>query len=506
VRRAILRVLSATGIAVCAGTLPAAAQEDLRPAQFEAEERDDAAEAVTEDAAAEADGQTVDGDLSREGLDAATMLREGLMDDVDPRDEPLEAGSRPPEDTALFAVPDMRNDPLLFQIEDIDAIAGSDRRPARLARLEPYDPVGIRLGSFVLFPEAEIATLFTDNVLKSQNAVSDKAIEVAPAARLVSNWSRHALELRGAADLSWFDEFATEDDRGYLAEARGRLDIARRTNLQALLSHEVAQESRSALDASLVGERTDIATSRAGLTFNQRFNRMRVQLRGAVSDTDYAPSNGASNAERDVKVSEQAARVSWEFKPTLTAFVDAGVNQRDYAAPSGDGLRRSSDGERLRAGFDLGSTSHIWRGEISLGWGRQTADSPLLGSAEGWLLDANLAWRPTALTSLLFTARSEIDDTIAPGDAFAISRSGGVEIRHALRRYAVASAGISYLDRQIDGTSFEEDEWRTTLGLEYFISREAIVFGRYQHIVFHSTQANGDWMADEFRVGLKVRR
>jgi hypothetical protein len=505
VRGTIVRQISAIIVTLCAGSLPATAQDALRAAQYDAELPDDAAEAVAEEAATEAEGLVGDGDLAREGLDANALLRDGLMDD-DPRDEPLEAGPRPAEDTALFAVPDTASDPLLFQIEDIDTIGGSDRRPARLALLEPYDPVGIRLGSFLLFPEAEIGALWTDNVLKSQTAASDKAVEIAPAARLVSNWSRHALELRGAADLSWFDEFETEDDRGYLAEARARLDVTRRTNLQALLSHEVAQESRSAIDASLVGDRTDVATSRGGLTFNQRFNRMRVQLRGALADTDYAPSNGASNAERDVRSSEEAARVSWEFKPTLTAFVDAGINQRDYAAAAGDGLRRSSDGERLRAGFDLGSTSRTWRGEISIGWGRQTADESALGAADAFLVDANLAWRPTALTSLLLTARSEIDDTITPGAAFAVSRSGGLEIRHALRRYVVASAGISYLDRRIDGTSFAEDEWRGGLGLEYFLSREAIVFGRYQHIVFDSTQPVGDWTADELRVGVKVRR
>lgn len=504
-RRAIVRLISAMAVMLCVGSLPAAAQEDLRAQQYEEDGLDDAAEAVAEDAAAEADASSRDGDLTREGLDPHALLRDGLMDDSDPRDEPLE-GPTPADDAELFALPGTSNDPLLFQIEDIDAIAGSDRRPARLALLEPYDPIGIRVGSFVLFPEAEIGALWTDNVLKSRDAVSDKAVEVVPAARLVSNWSRHALELRGAADLSYFDDFPSEDDRGYLAEARSRLDVTRRTNLQGLASHEVSQESRSAIDASLVGDRTEVTTSRAGVTFNQRFNRMRVQLRGAFADVDYAASNGVSNDERDVQTAEQAARISWELKPTLTAFIDGAINERDYAAAAGDGLRRNSDGERLRAGFDLGSTSQTWRGEFSVGWGRQTADADVLGAAEGYLLDANVAWRPTALTSVLLSARSEIDDTITPGAAFAFSRSGGIEVRHALRRYAVASAGIAYLDRRIEDTEFQEDEWRTSLGLEYYLNREAVLFGRYQHIVFHSTQPDGDWTADEVRVGVRVRR
>ena len=56
--------------------------------------------------------------------------------------------------------------------------------------------------------------------------------------------------------------------------ARGRLDVARRTNVQASVSRELTQESRSALDATTAGDRADLTVDRATVAVNHRFNRL----------------------------------------------------------------------------------------------------------------------------------------------------------------------------------------------------------------------------------------
>src|SRR5690606_2724928 len=139
------------------------------------------------DDVAPADGETsgpVDGGASEDGLiDLAEPLAH--EDGSDPTRD-----TRPPEDIEAFANPPAGYDPLPFQIEDIDPVA-TDRRPARLARFEPYDPVGVRIGSFVYFPEIEVGGFWTDNVLSSPDARSDIAAEIRSVSRLVSNWSVH---------------------------------------------------------------------------------------------------------------------------------------------------------------------------------------------------------------------------------------------------------------------------------------------------------------------------
>lgn len=161
--------------------------------------------------------------------------------------DPSTVDTRDKEDIDVFENPPSGHDPLLFQIEDIDPIK-DNRAVSRLAKLEPYDPLGIRVGNFVLFPETELSGSYYSNVFRSSKPVGDWAANALSSMRLVSDWDRHALEFRYNGDLSYFADYNSENDKGYVLEARGRVDLDRRTNVQALISQEYAQEGRSAPD------------------------------------------------------------------------------------------------------------------------------------------------------------------------------------------------------------------------------------------------------------------
>lgn len=425
---------------------------------------------------------------------------EAIADGADPLRD-----TRPPADLEPFQNPPAGYDPLLFQIEDIDP-ATTDRRPARLARFEPYDPIGIRIGSFVFFPEAEIAGVWTDNVLSSPDARSDKAAEIKTTSRLVSNWSMHALELRGTSLNSFYNDFPSEDDRAWGIEARGRLDFSRRTNLQAIVGHDESQEDRSAIDANQIGDRANVTVDRAEVALNHRFNRLSVQLRGAVSDATYSETNGASNRDRDTLETTQAVRAAWEFKPTLSVFAEEELNQREKRALPADGISRDSKGSRTRVGLDFGATGAVLRGTISVGYGEQTPDDPRLSSVDAFLFDANLAWRPTEITSFLLTARSDIYETVTFDSGGVISHTLGLEARHAFRRFLIGSAGVVYTHYDYDATPYKEDQLVTFAGLEYYASPELVLFTRYQHLDFASNDGDGDYQSNEIRAGVRIRK
>lgn len=454
-----------------------------------------------------ASGEPADGE-PQAPLDGAPT-EDGVIDlsDAQPPDDGTDPtrDTRPSEDVDVFANPPAGHDPLLFQIEDVDPVT-DDRRPARLARFEPYDPVGIRVGSFVFLPEIEIGGLTTSNVLNSPVAQSDIAAEIATTSRLVSNWSRHAVELRGTTFTTYHDDFPSEDDRAWGVEARGRLDITRRTNVQAILGHDRTQESRTAIDASTAGERADVTVDRAEVALNHRFNRLSVQLRGSVSDTTYSDTNGTSNADRDTLETRQIARASWEFKPTFSAFAEQELNQREKSALPPDGISRDSAGTRTRVGVDFGANGAILRGTISVGYGQQNPDDSRLRTVEAFLFDANLAWRPSEITSFLLTAQSDIYDTTTTNSGGVVSHRVGLEARHAFRRYLIATAGLTYTVNDYDAVTVRENQLLSYLGAEYYASPELVLFARYQHLNFDSNEVNRDYEADEFRVGVRLRR
>lgn len=371
--------------------------------------------------------------------------------------------------------------------------------------------VGIRIGSFVLFPETEISGAYYSNVFRSSNARGDWAANAISSARLVSNWSQHALEFRYVGDLSYFAEYDTENDTGYLLETRGRYDFTKRTNVQALLSREYAQESRSALDASSIGPRANVTTDRAEATLNHRFNRLSLQFRGSVGDYSYedAQFNGIPivNSDRNYTQTEETVRASWEFKPTFSGYTEVAVNQRGYDRVAGsDGISRSSDGERYRVGVSFGNTGKVLRGEASLGYGVQRPEDSRLKDIDGLLIDANATWRVTELTSLLFNARTDVSETTTDNVGGSFYRYLGVEARHAFLTYLIGSAGLSYATQDSQDGIIDEREIRMTLGLDYFVNRETVLFAKYAHTDLDAIGELSDYKADEIQFGVKLRQ
>ena len=481
------------------------------------------------DGAEGADGGDGDGGTQPSTTGQRPVLRDGDMGDLDgpaqDQDGVIAAGeprgpqdgadatvndTRSPDEIALFENPPAGFDPALFQIE-VDPLL--DRRPARLFRFEPFDPLGIRIGSFVLLPEVELGSSYYSNVFLTTNARSDVALDLRPAARLVSDWRMHALEFRANGIFSYLSEFPAENDHAYTVEARGRLDLSRRTNLEALVARDFTQDSPDSIDAPAAAiNRADITTDRFAAAFNHRFNRLSLQLRGSVADTTYGPNELAgggtvSNSDRDVRITEEVVRTSWEFKPTLFAFIETGINQRNYkTAAVSDGILRDSTGERYRVGVSFGNTGQRLRGEISTGYGVQKPDDARLSEISGPLLDANLAYRYSSLTSFMFTARSDVTETTLADSAGAFTHQAGIEARHALQRYLIGSAGLVYTVSDYAGSSLREQELSSNVGLEYYVNREIVLFSRYQHTAFELTDQARNYNADIVRIGMRYRQ
>lgn len=395
-------------------------------------------------------------DGETEALLEPEPITDGMMDEPEvyrnpDGQDPVQWDSRLPEDSDAFQRPPAGHDPQAFGVE---LAASEDRRPFYLYRFEPWDPRGIRLGSFTVFPQADIGAARVSNLFRSKPARPDQALELRPTLRAVSNWRTHALEFRATSGLTFFDENPKEGDRAYSLEARGRLDVSRATQIAGGVRRDVAQEVRGTLESRLRGtSRADISTDEARLQLDHRFNRLAIQLRGVAQQRIYedptaidGSGNPQSNRDRNLQATEEAIRLSWTFKPTLQAFAEVGLNQRRFEAASlTDGIKRDSDGERYRAGVGFGNTSQVLRGEVSIGYGRQSPLDTRLAPIDGMVVDANLAWRINAFSALLLRGSTDVIETSSLQSSGGFTRRAQAELRHAFLRPLIgtASAGFS---------------------------------------------------------------
>ena len=412
-------------------------------------------------------------------------------------------------DIDAFEKPSAGYDAVAFQVE-LDPVL--DRRPQRLARFEPYDPIGIRRSSWIIFPEIEFGAGSTSNIRRSPNARSLGFIDARPTVRAVTNWRVHAIELKASGLASVYPGFASENDKAFALEARGRYDFSKRTNLEALVATQRDQESRQARGAvDAARDRTNYVTTRAALALNHRFNRLTVQLRGGISDYDYQPVvalNGTTidNAQRNYVQRDTAARASWEFKPTLVAFTDISINNRTYVGCTADCIKRDSSGYRAVAGLSFGNAGRIWRGEIGVGFGEQRPDDARLSATNGLILDANFAWRASELTSLLFTARTDFNDSTTVGQSGSVVRTAGLELRHAFRRHLIGTASLKQTLTDYKGVVLSERDTTAEVGAEYFLNPTTTLYSRYSHVWFDSSVATADYHVDTIRFGVRFRQ
>lgn len=427
---------------------------------------------------------------------------------IEGQEDITEVDMRSPEDVRAFVGESGGYDPLLLQADESNPVFSPSTFQGFV--LDPFPPIGTKIGSFLLFTTVEANYDFNNNLFASPNAEGDSSLEVRPAARLASNWSRHALEVRASGDLSFHDKFPSEDDRAYLVEGLGRLDVTNFTNLQGLIAHEFAQEGRSAINAQSAGTRPNIEVTRLRGAFNQRFNRLSVQLRGNIIDTSYSTNifdgQVQNNFDRNYTLYEQGIRPKWEFSPYLFAFSDISFNQRDYGtAAFTDGILRSSTGERYRFGLSFGDVSQILRGDVSLGYGHQELDNHALPPVDGLLIDAELAWQVTPLTVLSFTASSEVAETTTTDSPGVMERNYGLEARHSFSRYLVGSAGVSYMTRDFGNVDINDEQFTAAVGTEYYVNPWSVLFARYQHIDFQSSLPESSYTVEIVQAGVRLR-
>lgn len=77
-------------------------------------------------------------------------------------------------------------------------------------------------------------------------------------------------------------------------------------------------------------------------------------------------------------------------------------------------------------------------------------------------------------------------------------------MRHVFWRRLIGSTGVRYTSTPYQGVDLIKRELVAELGLDYYVGRDTILFGRYQHIAFDSTQPASDSNADVVRLGVRV--
>jgi hypothetical protein len=348
-----------------------------------------------------------------------------------------------------------------------------------------YDPLGIRMGSFLVFPSVGLGETYDSNVFATtSNTKDDFYTTVSPNVTVRSDWNVHALGFSAGSVTKRYASLVSENVTNLAVRGDGRLDILRNIYVAGGAGYQLLHEDRSSPDSVNGKNPVEFHVTSANLSYVHEPGRLGARVDGTVDSYSYnnATSNTGATLEqhdRDRIVYAVAPRISYEIVPGYHAFGKVTGNERDYVQKFDTrGFQRSSRGWEADVGTAIDLT-HVVNGEVYAGYLSQYYDDPRLSTDSGFAFGGNLLWNVTQLTSLRATAARTIEETtqFAAVNGVNVNASGYLQsaiklaVEHELLRNVLLSGYVDYINSDYQGITRSDDQIDANVGGRYLLNR-----------------------------------
>jgi hypothetical protein len=383
-------------------------------------------------------------------------------------------------------------------------------RRRRIEEDEPFAPLGIEAGSFIMKPAAGAAIGYDSNPLRDRKAQGSIYERVEGAFAAASDWSRHSLAARVEGSFTTYNALPNNDRPELEGAVEGRVDILKDTRLEMTLRGGLDTEDPGDPDTPR-NTKEPIITNTYGVEAGvvHAINRVEVGLHGAVDRYEFGDvrSDGrVRDQRRDYTLSEIRFRTGYEISPLLKPFAEIASNIRDYDFPvDRGGQRQGSEGWRLVGGF-IYEPSPKLKAEIAGGYGQQYPDERTLRTLSGPIFDGTVTWRMTPLTRIILDGEIDFGETTFLRSSGTHERSASIEVVHALRRYLDLRGEFGWEQEEIVGRDIRDDTWSVGFSADWKLNRSLVAQARIAHEWQKSNDPRDNYRATIFEVGLRLQR
>jgi len=382
-----------------------------------------------------------------------------------------------------------------------------------LADDQPFEPTGLRLGTWRLFANLEQSLGYSTNTASAEMGEAGSYSQTNGSILLQSDWSRHSARIEASGSFRRFLDSETEDLHTASAEAGLTLDLVDGISVDGQLTYGYETESASSNNVtSSATSRPGVHSTGASIGLTRSDGKLLYAIRGSVGRTDYEAielsDGGTQNQDdRNNTLYSLTGRVGYQTSPGLAPFMEGEIGQRQYddeTDRNGDNRNSTIAGARIGAEIDV---SEKLTGEASIGYLVEQFDGSTLQDLAGLTLNGSIIWSPVRETAVTFNAETGFSGSTSAGQNGSVVSAFGVSAERQVndRLSLTADAGLS-IDRQDDGS--QTDRTITVgAGFNYWINRFLAVTGRIDHTNQQST-AGGDNEYEETSVqtGLRWQR
>jgi hypothetical protein len=399
------------------------------------------------------------------------------------------------------ALPPQFSLPVTTDVEDLPVMA----RPR-----PDYDPLGIPVGGFMLFPQLTLDGIYDSNVFRTtDNLLDDYYFTFSPSLRLRSNWGLNSLEFYGGTNAYQYLRYSHENLADWNVGTDGRYDIAH--GIAVYANGAVSEVHESLASPNVIGNQqspTRYYDKHADVSATVQPNRLGFNLGGTFDRYDYVDTlliGGGleDNNDRNFDDYKAYARAFYEFSPGYTFFLHTSYESRQFDQfLDRNGFHRSSTGYRTDAGADLQLT-HLISGEVYLGYLKYDFSTPLT-NVEGLDYGIKLDWLATPLMTVHLEGGRTLNQIILVGASIQDSKKAALSVDYDLLPNLIIQARADYIDSAYPGVVRRDKEGGFQIGGKYLINHLISLDMNYT-LTKRSTDALGGTFNDnQINVGITL--
>ncbi len=368
-----------------------------------------------------------------------------------------------------------------------------------LSRARPeYDPLGIRVGDFIVRPELDESVGYNSNVLGSVPAQGSALVETSATLAVGSDWARNSLGGSFNVTNTQTPSVPNQNNTAWNVAIGGSYDIGRDTLTLAathmynfILPYQI---DTVAFNIPGVMYFTPIAYSlndvRVGYTTN--FGRFSLTPAFDFTNVTYGttsyfgvngfvppePVNGfvlgspedTSYLNHNVYMGSLTARYEYAPLRDFLAVVRGGSIQ--YTSPGNPVLygpsRNGTEFDGL-LGLDY-TASGVWRYRLLVGYETRQYQNFKTHSAP--VFEADVIWQPEAVTTVTLKGERSIEDAVDLDVAGYVQTQGRLQVDHEVRRNVILSGYGSIVNAQyLDTGGGAETFFGAGAGVTWLINR-----------------------------------
>jgi hypothetical protein len=326
-----------------------------------------------------------------------------------------------------------------------EGVPGYDAAPGVTvrSRLRPdAEPLGVRLGSFVVRPRLESGFGYDSNVLGGSPAQGSWLVRTQPSLLFGSDWSRNALGGYFAASDTRYLDIPSQGRTDATLSLGGALDIGR-DRLTVGVAHLAQHQDRSELDALPTDRPVFFTLDDARVTYAASFSRWTLTPSIEVSHWQFGNTTifgqPASQAYRDRTVIQSGLTLGYELAPRRHLIVvGRAIGQQYPNTPVGQ-ASQDSTGYQLLAGLDYDDDA-VWRYRLLVGG--ETRRFSAFRTHNAVVAEADIAWMPSALTTLHGRLIRSIEDASQEGVSGFTYTGARLTLDHEYLRDVLLSASV----------------------------------------------------------------